>query len=594
MADIIVGYAPQPTLSDDGTGNTRVTFGPWELDWEWFNLMAVGVDFVANTNTLTTAMITAKGGTERTGYYFDLQLAFGTWAAGNRCSPQRGAVVSWRTTWALGWAAAVVLDSILFWAQTATGRDSCWALNTGATVKGVDIFGMFARQQTVLMVPTNVNGFVTLSGNLNAINRQLIYRNVTLVQDRGNGAFAYWNDTGGAGRGIFIDRVRSYGVQLLSLIAGGVRVCEARNSFTLGTSAASVALACGAIFRFLTGYGGASGINCNGSPSILENCLMFSATNCYAGVAAAVMNTCGSFDATGTVGLRNLVDGDMRWWWDNDYGNVGRIPFLMSTSPMRGIGTFVPGLTWDILGETRANPPTLGCHEGLEVKAVQNYQAPIPAGFAAVDALTGTEIIFSWTNGADYLAADRVIIYDNAANVIGESLASAGAVRLGGFPNGVPMLNMYATGVSDNGVESAISALATATPTGANTCAGILHMRCDAAADEESVTRYLWFISPDAVTAQARRLLAQAQIDAREEVTDYNLATPIREAETDGQVANNWYWCFVVAVDEDNLGTPTAVGDVGVFQAEDGMAAVGTGAKQRIVALDGLGVRIDG
>lgn len=602
MADWIVGYAPQPALSDDGTGNTRVTFGPWELDWEWFNLMAVGVDFVANTNTLTTALITAKGGAERTGYWFDLQLAFGTWAAGDRCSPQRGAVVNWRTTPALAYAAMANLDSALVWYSTTTGWSTHGVFNAAAGVKGIDVFGMLSRYRVTF------NGglyILNLSGNLAAINRQLVFRNISAIGSANYIRIVGWTDTAAlpTGLGVMVDRCAALGLAELIITGNGVlRCCEVRNSFCIGN--ASVAAVncngnCGFIARFVTVLHG-PGFTANGTASLMENCVAMwpstaAAGVCYNGMAAATINNCLASDATGNpVLLDNRTDADAAWWFDNDYGNNCMDPFIMSTSFFRGQGVAIPGLTWDILGEPRANPPSLGCHEGLEVKAVQNYLAPIPAGFAAADAGTGTEIIFTWTNGADYLAADEIIIYNNAGNPIGKALASLGTVRLGGFPNGVAMANMYATAVSDNGVESAASALATATPTGANTCAGILHLRCDAAVDEEAVDRYLWFISPDQPTALARRILAQAQIDARVEITGYDLATPTREAEIDGLVAGSWYWCFVVAVDVDGLGSQTAAGDMGQFQADDGMAAVGTGAKQRIIAVEGLGVRVDG
>ncbi|PIX45350.1 MAG: hypothetical protein COZ56_02055, partial [Armatimonadetes bacterium CG_4_8_14_3_um_filter_58_9] len=67
------GYGPQCTMSDNGAGKVRVTFPAWDFDWELYNDMAVdGSHYLYNQSTAVSGAITAKGGIESSGYYFDI------------------------------------------------------------------------------------------------------------------------------------------------------------------------------------------------------------------------------------------------------------------------------------------------------------------------------------------------------------------------------------------------------------------------------------------------------------------------------------------------------------------------------------------
>ena len=91
MASFIAGYGPECTMSDNGSGAVRVTFPAYDFDWELYGEIAVdGSNYLYNQTTTTSAAITAKGGTESTGYYFDIggtSYPDASWNADDRCVP---------------------------------------------------------------------------------------------------------------------------------------------------------------------------------------------------------------------------------------------------------------------------------------------------------------------------------------------------------------------------------------------------------------------------------------------------------------------------------------------------------------------------
>ena len=96
MADLILGQPSNLTVASAGTGgNVRMTYAPWELDWEWFTTIVVG-DWLANTTTGVSAQIIAKGGAENLGYWFEVGVAFpsANWNTGDRITPQRQAAIN--------------------------------------------------------------------------------------------------------------------------------------------------------------------------------------------------------------------------------------------------------------------------------------------------------------------------------------------------------------------------------------------------------------------------------------------------------------------------------------------------------------------
>jgi len=574
----VVGQAPAPTLSDRGDGNTRVTFDGWELDWEFYGEIAVdGTHFMYNVTAGATAAIIAKGGAERTGYYFDLNLAFGTWAAGNLMAPVRGNWMNQNNTLAGAFAAAANLDSLLIWYVDAANNLFWGEIVSANTTKGVDVLGMTSERRTSL---SELNHMYYLNGNLAGITRQIIFRNLALFCGKANaGHGIWWNDTSGAGLGIRVTRCVIHSAYIAFRPQAGLNnCCQIDNCIIVSSSRAGIFANMPALCYFTTVIGSNSSVGANAGFEF--NFLASTCVNCVAawnptgdfielgGMAAFTNN--GSSDATGTAGLQNLTRATFAFWQDNDYGNFGYDFRVVRTSTLLGAGVAVAGLTYDIDGNTRADPPTPGAHEGTE-KPYQNYVPAVPTNVACTDAGTDQDLAFTWTNPAGtYLAADMVIIYDNTGTELGRGLADRGILVITGFANFTFVGGMYATAISDNGIESAASNVVSNTPTRRVSGHGQAHIICDGAADEEEILHYLWFISSTAALAETRRLAAQAQIDAREEITDWDYSTEDPDVTVAGLEVGLTYWVFVVAVDEDNLGTDTNALDILQITAQAG------------------------
>jgi len=257
-------------------------------------------------------------------------------------------------------------------------------------------------------------------------------------------------------------------------------------------------------------------------------------------------------------------------------------------------GTPVATALLDIDGNVRgtgaagsATAPSIGCHEGT-TKPYQNYSAPVPANLAVANPGSDGDLRVTWLNALDYEPLDMVIIYDNdTGNEVGRAPATDGTMLIAGFTNNVPY-NLVARGISDNGIESADSAVVQDQATSTVTADGTVHLVCAVAADEESIRRYLWFISPTHANALVRQTAAQAQINAREYVTDYDFATDDPSVEIGGLVGGDTYWAFVVAIDEDELGTDILAKDVLEFVA----TRSGGVCIKHVIALDHTRLRI--
>lgn len=468
MPDWVIGQAPQPVLTDDGAGNTRITYAPWELDWEWFNTITVGVHFMANITAAATSLVTAKGGTERTGYFFDIGLAIGTWAAGDRIAPVRDAGLSQNNTMAAGFAAMANLDTALVWyADTADRRFWYDRVTNASNTKAIDVWGMLSKKQISFHPGNNTYWWRAEGALVGTFTRQMIVRNLDFAPGRvANPVTIRYRDTGVGGQGILMDRCRQHsGYIMFHVVSGTVNVCELRNSQGINLDTAVIFTSVAAIANFSTGIGGNFIFQASAQASTFRNCLgLWSNGDVFRNVGGATLTTCGSSDATGSPGLQGLTAANVDLWLDEDYGNFGLDSRIRDTATIVGAGTAVVGITVDTDGNTRATPPTVGASEGV-LKPYLNYIPPVPAGFAAANPATDGDLTFTWTNGAAYLSLDEVVIYNNATGLeIGRGLASLGTLTISGIPNGVAF-TAFGRGLSDNGPESANSVLGTATPT---------------------------------------------------------------------------------------------------------------------------------
>lgn len=571
MPDWQVGYPPTPTLADRGDGRTRVTYAPWELDsWFFDQITTAGACYLQNCTLAQVSQIVGKGGTERTGYWFDCQVAFGVWAAGNRIAPQRSAAVNWQTTMAAALAAAATLDSCLIW-YSATTLNRQWTtfINAG-TVKGIDIFFMLARRKLVVVMANNTN-FYSFSGVLNPIVRQIIIRNATMYARTGGGTtqFVNWNDTGGAGAGVILESCALVGGVGINILAGAARVCVLRNVAMHYTAALAPAAGMTAISYNNTLMGGGHG-NLLNLASWVSNVMVMSplAAACYQNMAGAVFQTSGSSDATGTpAGLQNLVVAQLAPWCLNGYGNFIQkdLARVLNTSILVGAGTPIASVPADMDNNPRSlTAPTVGAHEGTQ-KPWQNYVPPRPQNFAITNLGTDSDLLFTWSNGADYAALDDMVIFTAAGVELGRTAAGVGQVQIGGLTNQAVYSNVYARAISDNGVLGPASALQTNTPTQRILGRTTIHLTCDAADDDsEDIYRYYWFIGTSLAATQALRVAVQAMIDARLPLTGFAAVTDVPDLEQAGYLIDPAidYWGFVVAMDEDGTYTPTAPADI--------------------------------
>ena len=236
MADLILGQPSNLTVvSNNGAGFVRVTYAPWELDWEFFDAIAIG-NWLANTTTAVSVDITAKGGAEHLGYWFDLNQAFpsANWNTGDRITPQRQAAISQFATFAAAVAAMAVLDVFLVWYQSTTNK-RVWL--TGRIVfagTAGSVWGMLSRRQIGIVNNSSVNNSVIhYSGNLLAQNQQVHVTNL-VVATTNQMINVYYNPTAGqAGQGILVKRVETYGGRGASIyiLVANAGTCAIYNCF---------------------------------------------------------------------------------------------------------------------------------------------------------------------------------------------------------------------------------------------------------------------------------------------------------------------------------------------------------------------------
>ena len=181
MADLILGEPTNFTvMSDNGAGAQRITFGPWELDWEFFNAINPIAHFIANVTAAQAFPVIAKGGAENLGYWFDVDTPAGTWASGARCTPQRQAAITQFATFFLATLAMANDDVFLVWYADANNRRT-WSERILWVDEGASAWGMLSRQQIRLIPSADDMECVLAGGNLNPVVNALEVINLSLA-----------------------------------------------------------------------------------------------------------------------------------------------------------------------------------------------------------------------------------------------------------------------------------------------------------------------------------------------------------------------------------------------------------------------------
>lgn len=364
MTDRIVGQPTNlTTVSDSGIGGVRVTLAPWELDWEFFDGIAVDSShFLANITTAVSGAIINKGGSENLGYWFDIDVVFpsANWNTGNRITPQRQAAINQYNTFAAAVAAMAMHDTFLVWYQNTANR-RIWNEVPGFAGIAGNLWGMLSRGQIF-----NGRGAVgyRISGNLLAQNQQVVWTNLS-AGPNSSACFSYQAAAGQAGAGLKCKRCfatpLSLGFYALNHNAGTV-IWE--NCLALkGPSgfAAGIARSCTAVLC-VQGFAQVE--------ADLRNLLAIECSTCFIGGALAGAQNCADTDGTLPVHATNLRNQDPRTQVRPlyDLASPGNKKFEWGMAPhydsvLRGAGVAIAGVTRDYFGVARPNPPAIGAVE---------------------------------------------------------------------------------------------------------------------------------------------------------------------------------------------------------------------------------------
>jgi len=380
MADIIVGYATDQTVMSNDGGLIRVTFGPWELDREFFAAINVG-HWIANVTLAGPAgngvAIIAKGGTEDIGYWFTINLPWGTagWANGNRCSPQRQVVMNNQLTVAASMLVMAMNDTFLMWYSNAN-NSRAWLENIFFQDIAGSVWGMLSRRQ--IQIASNNVAQINFWGNLAAQNQQAVVQNITIGTGGNNQlGLLYMPTAGQEGAGLRGTRCSEYGDNIAFCVGQALPAtcqfdhCHAQMAtvgFEVFGGGGSVEM------YFNTAALCGTGFELGDAGEIVRNCLAFECGLGFNGIGNVLPNVTFNAETGATLpvdptNLSGMNRNQIRVWFDNAHGFFGRdFRILGVNSPIPsvlvGAGVAVAGLGTDCDGNPHADPPSIGWHEG--------------------------------------------------------------------------------------------------------------------------------------------------------------------------------------------------------------------------------------
>ena len=405
MPSFTAGYGPQCVMSDNGAGKVRVTFPAWDFDWELYDDMTVdGSHYLYNQTTATSAAITAKGGSESAGYYFDLggvSYPDGNWNDDDRVVPTFQAAANDYSTVDLAFAAMAHTDIMVVWYSDIT-KSIYWYVGNVVTTP-ISLYGGLSRQRILLVTNGTANIFSWV-GDLSSYSTQVTLRNHSYTGQWTSAYVNYVPTLGNSGAGLKLKRALGYAIGYQHIFVGQYTdfgVIEAENCIFIGGNwhiwCQSSAVG-GHKFRFLTMFnGGVGGVYRGYVDNVFTNIasLFMPAGRCFYQLYAGTLITyCASTDATADDrgGAGNIIDqirDDLDLWDDNDNNSFYANPRILTTSSLYHTGIPVTGIPRDIDGNLRdATNPSIGAHEGTLIA----YPCDMPIDF---ESRVGTTKIIS-------------------------------------------------------------------------------------------------------------------------------------------------------------------------------------------------------
>lgn len=367
MSDLLLGQPTNLTVVSSGTGGAvRVTYAPWELDWGIFALINVG-HWLANTTTASVGVITAKGGAENLGYWFEIAVAFPNvnWNTGNRISPQRQAATAQFATFAAGVGAMAADDFLFAWYANAINRRS-WRESVSFAGKPGSVWGMLSRNQIGIGLPS-AHG-ITYSGDLSAMAQQQIVANLWIATATNFSGVIFSSGVGQGGFGIRCTRLKIYGGYNGINIGGNPSgICNIDHCQLAMCAANSIISTTSPLVRFCSAMFGNTAFSL-GVGGVGQNLV---ASECsQSNFPSGAFDHCASTDGTPAAGVGNLLNQDARtqlkFFFDNARPGDKAFPFdlrIHQDSVLRGAGAAIPGLSRDLDNQLHPEPPSIGAYE---------------------------------------------------------------------------------------------------------------------------------------------------------------------------------------------------------------------------------------
>lgn len=375
MADLIVGEPTNLTVvMDNGAGFVRVLLDPWELDWEFFGLLATdGTHFLANTTTAASAAITAKGGQEHLGYWFDINVAFPSvaWNTADRITPQRQAAISQFANFPAGVGGLVNDDVLLGWYPSTSEDEVHYTTTLDFNNKGGGIWGMLSSSRVTIATGSVICQY---RGNLAGMTVQAPFKNISAIGNAFNNGITFNPNAAQEGPGLDIDRYLGYNVPLRiqRATAGTINIRNSRFFCIHGFLWAIYIDAAGTQQNIYnnTALFCINGFQVNNSAG--RNLVVAGGVQGFSN--AANCQNCADEDGTLPVHATNLRNQDMRTQlrFFFDYASPGRKKFpvdcrIERDSVLSGAGVAVAGNTYDPDRTTHPNPPAIGAYEPANV-----------------------------------------------------------------------------------------------------------------------------------------------------------------------------------------------------------------------------------
>lgn len=312
MADRLLGYGYKPTITDNGSNKARYTFAPNTISRAWFALVSSGN--LWNLTQAANQAVTASGGTEGGGYYFETGQDYDTltWLATDRMHPMISSSISNQTSPTAMRAASANSDVIVS-AYSDTNENTHWysdPIVANAATPLVDFYGM-AQARTIFHgnPGASTSGLYYVTGDCSGRGTQIILSDVTSV---GWYQGVYYNDSSGSGGGIHATNCNFIG--------------SANTAVRIGTSvAANVVKLTNCLI-----YGGNYGVYV-GDPIIMYNCGVayctvginnlstastykntwvigsLASSACFQNITNATITYCATSDNTAGAGTGNIV-----------------------------------------------------------------------------------------------------------------------------------------------------------------------------------------------------------------------------------------------------------------------------------------------